>query len=245
MLDARLAALAIDDPETHLHDLSTAIKKAGMTPTEGNDLLTQAWEAAVEGVLEDGLLTRDEENALDRYMDHFKLDQRQLDRNGVLTQVVKSAVLRDIAEGIVPHRQNITGRVPFNLMKSEKLVWIIQDVDYYETKTRRERRGSSHGLSIRITRGVYYRPSSFRSQAIEWDETVHADDALLGFTTKHIYFSGPKKKFRVRYDRIVDLEPYDDGFGIMKDNQTAKPQAFRTGDGWFAFNLAVNLGQME
>ena len=53
-----------------------------------------------------------------------------------------------------------------------------------------------------------------------------------------------KKKFRVRYDRIVDLEPYDDGFGIMKDNQTAKPQAFRTGDGWFSYNLAVNLAQM-
>ena len=31
----------------------------------------------------------------------------------------------------------------------------------------------------------------------------------------------------------------------MKDNQTAKPQAFRTGDGWFAYNLAVNRGQME
>ena len=101
------------------------------------------------------------------------------------------------------------------------------------------------GLEIRIARGVYYRPSAFRSRAIEWEETVHQDTGLLGFTTKHIYFSGPKKKFRVRYDRIVDFEPYDDGFGIMNDNQTAKPQAFRTGDGWFAYNLAVNLGQME
>ena len=57
ILDARLAALAIDDPETLLHDLTAAIRQAGMTPAEGNDLLTQAWEAAVEGVLEDGLLT--------------------------------------------------------------------------------------------------------------------------------------------------------------------------------------------
>ena len=48
----------------------------------------------------------------------------------------------------------------------------------------------------------------------------------------------------MRYDRIVDFEPYDDGFGIMKDDQTAKPQAFRTGDGWFAYNLAVNLAQI-
>ena len=75
-------------------------------------------------------------------------------------------------------------------------------------------------------------------------ETVHQDTGLLGFTTKHLYFSGGKKKFRVRYDRIVDFEPYDDGFGIMRDAQTAKPQRFKTGDGWFAYNLAVNLAQM-
>ena len=117
----------------------------------------------------------------------------------------------------------------------------MDDVDYIETVVRQERRGSSHGLSIRIARGVYYRPSAFRSRTIEWEETVHPDTGLLGFTNKHIYFPGPKKKFRVRYDRIVDLEPYDDGFGIMKDNQTAKPQAFRTGDSWFSYNLAVNL----
>ena len=53
-----------------------------------------------------------------------------------------------------------------------------------------------------------------------------------------------KKKFRVRYDKIVDFEPFSDGFGLMRDAQTAKPQSFRTGDGWFAHNLAVNLAQM-
>ena len=52
------------------------------------------------------------------------------------------------------------------------------------------------------------------------------------------------REFRVRYDRIVDFEPFSDGFGIMRDAQTAKPQSFRTGDGWFAYNLAVNLAQV-
>ena len=48
----------------------------------------------------------------------------------------------------------------------------------------------------------------------------------------------------MRYDRIVSFDPYDDGFGIMRDAQSAKPQTFRTGDGWFAYNLVVNLAQM-
>ena len=93
-------------------------------------------------------------------------------------------------------------------------------MDYLETVTRRERRGTSQGVSIRVARGLYYWPSTFRSRPIEWEETVHADTGLLGLTTKHIYFAGPKKKFRVRYDRTVSLEPYDDGFGIMRDAQT-------------------------
>ena len=30
----------------------------------------------------------------------------------------------------------------------------------------------------------------------------------------------------------------------MQDAQTSKPQTFRTGNGWFAYNLAVNLAQL-
>ena len=44
-----------------------------------------------------------------------------------------------------------------------------------------------------------------------------------------------RRKFRVRYDRIVSFEPFSDRSGIMGDAQTAKPQTFRTGDGWFPY----------
>ena len=54
-----------------------------------------------------------------------------------------------------------------------------------------------------------------------------------------------RRKFRVRYDRIVSFDPYDDGFGIMRDAQTAKPQTFRTGDGRFPHNLAANLDLVQ
>ena len=118
-------------------------------------------------------------------------------------------------------------------------------MDYLETMVRRERRDASHGVSIRAARGLYHRPSAFRSRPTLWEEAVHADTGLLGLTTKHIYFAGRRKKFRVRYDWIVTLDPYDDGFRTMRDAQTAKPQAFRTGGGWFAYNLAANLAQTQ
>ena len=158
---------------------------------------------------------------------------------------MQAAVIRDVTQGIVPQRQNLHGHIPFNLMTSEQLVWMIQDVDYLETVVRRERRGASHGVGIRVAGGLYYSPRQFRSQPIEWEDTVHADTGLLGLTTKHIHFAVSRKRSRVRYDRIVSVDPYEDGLGIMRDAQTAKPQSFVTGDGWSVYNLAANLAQFH
>ena len=67
---------------------------------------------------------------------------------------------------------------------------------------------------------------------------MKADTGLLGLTTKQVYFASSRKKSRVRYDRIVSFDPYEDGLGIKRDTQT-----FVTGDDWFVFNLATNLAQ--
>ena len=173
------------------------------------------------------------------------MSQHDLDGNGVQTSLVQAAVIRDVTRGVIPQRQRVNGAVPFNLMKSEQLVWVIQGVDYLETVVRRECCGASHGVSIRVARGLYYSPRQFRSRPIEWEETVHAGTGMLGLTTKHIYFAGARKKFRVRCDKIVAFEPFSDGFGIMRDTQMAKPQSFITGGSWFAYNLAANLAQFQ
>ena len=64
----------------------------------------RGWKAAVQDVLEDGVLTRDEENALARYADHLRMTPQQLNRNEVQTPLVHPTAIRDIAEGIVPQR---------------------------------------------------------------------------------------------------------------------------------------------
>ena len=244
MVSAEAQDVAVDNTEARQAELAAALDESELQEEEYSELLIEAWEAAVETALEDRVIALGEERALGEYMAHFGLSVADVNANGAYTSVVQSAAIRDVTEGIIPRRQNIDIRLPFNLMKSEEMVWVLTDVDYLEVVTRRERRGASQGLSIRIARGVYYRPSSFRSRTVEWEETKKVDRGLLGLTTKHLYFAGEKRKFRVRYDRIVTFEPYDDGLGIMRDAQTAKPQSFVTGDGWFVYNLAVNLAEM-
>ena len=244
MLDARLTALSSTADDDALSELAGSVRDLRLSVSEERELVARAWEAAVEGSLEDGVLSLDEEAALFRYLNHFGLSVADVDRNGAHRNLIKSAAIRELAEGIIPDRMGGDVRHPFNLMKSERLVWLFDGVEYIETKTRRERRGTSHGVSIRVAKGLYYRPSAFRSRVHEWEETVHVDTGLLGVTTKHLYFHGLKKRFRIRFDKIVSYEPYRDGIGIMRDAQTAKPQMFSVGDGWFVYNLVTNLSQI-
>ena len=209
-----------------------------------DQIMAVGFEHAVDRALDDHLLTEQEEAALSQLNCLLAVPYEIMDSKGALTRLVKCAVLRDVTQGIVPQRQQVGGLLPFNLMKSEELVWVFKDVDYFVEKTRTHYKGGSQGVSIRVMKGVYYRTGGFKGRRVQTQETVHADTGLMGVTTKHIYFAGSRERFRVRYSRIVSFDPYADGIGIMREAQSATPQSFRTGDGWFTHNLVANLARM-
>ena len=230
---------------TNLEDSIKQIASTSFVTDEAlKSLVSSGWEKAVDVAFDDGLLSEEEESSLSALMKHFALSQQTLDRSGSYSKVVKGAILRDVMDGNVPERMQVAGNLPFNLQKTEKIVWVFQNVDYYEQKTRTKYVGGSQGVSIRIAKGVYYRTGAFKGERVQTSETIHADTGLLGITNKHMYFSGPNKSFRIAYNKIVSFEPFSDGIGLQRDAQTAKPQSFQTGDGWFTYNLITNLAQL-
>ena len=202
------------------------------------------YENAVERALDDHVITEEEQERLHELQRQMSLSQHVLNRNGAYDRVVKAGVLRDVVNGVVPQGIQFVGGIPFNLQKSETLVWVFQDVDYYEVKTKTKFVGGSRGVSVRVTKGVYYRVGGFKGERVQESATVHVDTGLMGLTTKHIYFAGSSKRFRINYRKIVTFETFSDGIGVQRDAQTAKPQSFRTGDGWFTYNMVANLAQM-
>ena len=62
------------------------------------------------------------------------------DHEEVRQKLIKASETREVIEGVVPQRDSITGPLPFNLMKSEKVVWVFQDADRIETVTQRKGR---------------------------------------------------------------------------------------------------------
>lgn len=243
--EAKEAALGEGELEAIGNRLSEIARDGFIQPDEVREALVAGWEQAASHFLEDGNLEPQEENRLTIFAEHFALTQEDLDKNGAYTQFVKGAVLRELMEGKIPQRFHTAGVLPFNFQKGETLIWAFGNVAYYEEKTRREYVGGSQGVSFRIAKGVYYRLGSFRGHPVETAERVHVDTGILAVTTKHLYFQGQTKTFRVRLDKIVSFMPHSNGVGIQRDAATAKPQFFRTGDGWFTYNLLVNVAQLH
>ena len=143
-----------------------------------------------------------------------------------------------------PKRFATNVNLPLNLKKDEQLVWAFAITSYLEDRTRRQYVGSSAGVSIRIVKGVYYHASAFKGNPVDVAERVHVDSGILAITDKNIYFYGPRKTMRVPYNKIVAFYPFSNGFGIVRDAASAKPEIFVNGDGWFSYNLVTNLAKL-
>ena len=190
-----------------------------MSESKMKRTLAAGWRNAVVEAMEDHVLSTPEKAGLNRYRAQFDLAEKQLNRAGHFELFTKMALLNSLMEhGVIPRtdrRRARTrfGRLPFNLMKSEGLVWMFNNVGYVQQITRREHRGQSMGMSFRVAKGVYVRPGTFRGQSVSTTSMEQTDAGVLGVTTKHIYFKGSEKSFRVRLEKIVSFDPYQDGAG--------------------------------
>ncbi len=210
---------------------------------DGKSILLGGWRDAVNALLKDGVMDALEEARIVKLKTSLALSDTEVDRDGTWTRVVKAGAIREVLHGELPQRMHVEG-LSINLQKTETVVWVFHNTQYWEDKTRREYVGRSHGVSVRIAKGLYYRTSSFKGHPIDRTERAYVDTGALVLTNKNIYFAGPAKSFRVPYPKVVTFQPYTDGIGIIRDAASAKPQTFITGDGWFTYNMTVNLAQL-
>jgi hypothetical protein len=229
-----------DELERELPELArSSLISAG----KAKEALAQGWSKAVDTFLEDHALSVEEETRLTTFSNHFHLEPADLNRTGAYVRVGQAHILRYVLAGELPPDPGPIENLPFNLQKGETLVSLSADVKYYEDRVRRQYVGGSRGVSVRVMKGVYYRVGAFKAQPVDTTVTTLVDTGFLGITTKHLYFSGPAKSFRVPYSKIVSFRPYSNGFGITRDSVSAKPQSFVTGDGWFVYNVVTNLAK--
>lgn len=207
-----------------------------------DSLYTSVFDNAVSKFLEDGILSEDEESKISNYKDQLDLSQEILDKNDSFQKVVRASVLRDLTEGNIPEPKiSFQGHLPFNFQKTEKLIWVFTGVQFYQQTTRTQYQGGYSGVSVRVAKGVYYRTGGFKGNPVKIEEMKYMDTGLFALTNKHVYFSSSSKNLRLPLNKIITMDPYEDGIGLQKDGVTAKPQVFKNLDGWFTYNAISNL----
>lgn len=227
------------------NEIRTIAERSNIKPDNIVSLYIKGFDEAVDSFLDDGILTTEEEDKIAKFKSHYNFEQDIIDKNGSLQKVVKAAILRDILDGQIPEKKlKIEGNLPFLLQKSENIIWIFRNVDFYEQRVKTIYKGKSQGVSVKIAKGLYYRTGAFKGNPVKIGEMKYISRGLFALTNKHIYFSSSAKNFKVPYNKIVTIDSYEDGVGIQKDGANAKPQVFKGLDGWFTYNLISNLNQM-
>ena len=241
---ARRTALATEHQDTALAALDLSLRQSSLTRFPQHSVLVEAWEAAVETTLEDRLITAPQETALHRYMEHYRLTEYDTNQNGRHTALKQSSIIRHLTEGTVPTPRT-QGTRPFNLTKTETLLWTSEAVSYSERQTREPSPGIIKAFTLQTPHGTYHPPNAFRTATPMGQRST--DSGTFGIATNHIYFAGHNNEFRIRYDRIAGFHAYHDGFSILRTTQRAKTQYFRTGadNSWFLYNVILHLSQLH
>jgi hypothetical protein len=119
-----------------------------ISESERRDLSLAAWSSTVDNALHDGVLSEELEKRLVDLKDGLSLSPGDLSRTDAWDRMVKSAVLRDLMNGVIPKRMRFDGSLRLNFQKSEQVVWTFEGVDYLEDRTRRQYVGGSRGVSV-------------------------------------------------------------------------------------------------
>lgn len=197
---------------------------------------------AVESILNNGILTAEDEEKFTRYRSHYCFEQDILDKNGGLQRLAKASILRVVLDGGIPDTSvAIHGHLPFLFQKAEKILWVFQRVELYEQRTKTTYQGKSRGVSVRISKGIYYKVGAFKGKPVSIQETKCTGVGLVALTNKHIYFASSTKNFKIPYSKIVVVNPYENGVEIQKDGANTKPMLFKGLDAWFTYNIICNL----
>jgi hypothetical protein len=242
--------LILENPSSTASVVGTAsqilrvAEQSFISESERKDLSLGAWSYAVDSALDHGVLSEEVEKRFVDLKESLSFSSGDLLRTDAWDRLATSAVLRDLMNGVIRSRMLGSYDLRLNFQKGEQVVWVFEEVDYLEDRTRREYVGGSRGVSVRVMKGVYYHLNGFKGRSIDRTERVHVDNGLVAITTKQIYFSGVRKAFRIPYAKIVAFEPFTNGLGIMRDGVSAKPQIFVTHDGRFTYNLVINLARV-
>lgn len=192
---------------------------------------------AAENYMKDGLLTDNEQQKIDDYVNSLGLSTTNLPtkyQGSEISRIEQSKMLKQLQQGVIP-QTNIFA--PILLGKDEVVLWCYDGVTMWQEKVKREMVGSHSGFSFRVMKGVTYRTGGFKGHPVEHSYMDQAGIGSLYITNKHIIFHSSDRSTKIPYKKIIGLNPYQDGMGVQCDGANARKLVFQGFDCSFVMNV--------
>ena len=239
------ALLTMNDFSSLNTEINYIAETSYITEEEIKYLYCLGFDKAVDSFLDDGIISPEEEEKLEKFQKQLNLGQDVLNLNGAYNRIVQSEILKDVLDGRIPKSKvTIVGTLPFLIQNDESIIWLFQNVEFQEQRTKTTYQGISQGVSIKIAKGLYYRTGGFKGNPVSTEQMTILGNGMLALTNRNLYFASPTKNLKTPYNKLISITPYSDGIGLQKDGASSKPQIFKGIDGWFTYNLISNLNKL-
>lgn len=185
------------------------------THYKANEWEQRRWDTLTLGirdVLDDDVLTEEEERQLFRLADALGVDIQDLPAGDMAA--FEELVIAGLNDGRLPAVD-----VPI-MLKAGEVGRATFDVALMKEVPVREMRGGSHGVSIRVARGVSYRVGQARARSVVVGTQMQVQDVgVLTVTNQRAMFTGEKRTLEFRYDKLVGMEQFTDGLRLNVSNR--------------------------
>ena len=115
------------------------------------------------------------------------------------------------------------------LKKAEVAHWQSEAEFWEERVTHKGYVGGSHGVSIRVAKGVSYRLGGNRGQLVTEKDIIKVDEGKLVVTNKRVVFNGFTNSFSIPFSKLINYVVYEDAIQLDKEGKT-KPGYFKLQD---------------
>lgn len=192
------------------------LAEVDLTESEWSSIRIEAFLVAAEHVQADGAVSQNEMADLRNLQ--LSLGIPDSDIAPTARNLVRLQILSDVAEGRL---QGIS--VPGIVLKrGEEAYWSEWAELLEERVVDRRYVGGSSGFSVRIVKGVTYRFGGTRGRVITERGVVPVSRGRLVVTSQRLSFLGDRKSFNVPFQRLLAVEPANDGLLITCDKERVR-----------------------
>jgi hypothetical protein len=196
---------------SYINDFYTASE---LNDEEFRKLKNEIFSLIIQQAISDRRVTESELNSLNHICQRLEISP-EVER-WAQKQVEYYAAISRIESGAPLHTEQPSGLI----MQKNEVCYLSLPAQLIEERVvARNYVGGSHGVSVRIMKGISYRVGQQRGQMTSQTGFVPISDGYFIVTNKRLFFSGSRKSVSTNLDKLLDLQVFADGLKIASTSR--------------------------